>query len=361
MIKPRKLRIGLLNAGSLGTGHDEFLFAMDRHNVDIMAINETWLIDGEDGRAPVVSGYFLRHKPRPSGLRERGGGVGFYVRRGFSIQTLSHPEILAVEQMWLSFKASGKIIIVGTAYKPPWLNTRIFVDALMETFSTFSYYDHIILLGDFNINLLDVDNSHINILNELLSVTNMRQFVDRPTHFTNHSESLIDLICSNCEVEGIWVDYVCTLSRHAFISCEIKIAKEKQIREKSYFRQICDVDKDILKSMITTLPWEHIMNEESVNDVLSAFNHNVLEIFNFLAPIKLRYFKDINYPWITYNIKLMIRKRNEAHAKARKTNSSTQIEFYKDMKNVVERAIFSEKSAYFTIFINSNNVNSPYL
>ncbi|CAH2109326.1 unnamed protein product [Euphydryas editha] len=43
MIKQYRLKVGFLNPGSLGTKHDEFLVAMSLHNVDIMAINETWL------------------------------------------------------------------------------------------------------------------------------------------------------------------------------------------------------------------------------------------------------------------------------------------------------------------------------
>ncbi|XP_063632474.1 probable cytochrome P450 313a1 [Cydia splendana] len=46
-----------------------------------MAINETWLREGEEGRAPVVPNYSLRHVPRPRSVRERGGGVGFYIRK----------------------------------------------------------------------------------------------------------------------------------------------------------------------------------------------------------------------------------------------------------------------------------------
>ncbi|CAH2105512.1 unnamed protein product [Euphydryas editha] len=59
------LKVGFLNPGSLGTKHEEFLVAMSRHNVDIMAINETWLKTGEEDRAPRLPGYRLRHIPRP--------------------------------------------------------------------------------------------------------------------------------------------------------------------------------------------------------------------------------------------------------------------------------------------------------
>ncbi|RVE41579.1 hypothetical protein evm_013772 [Chilo suppressalis] len=53
------LKLALYNAGSLCTGHDDFLIAMSRFEADIVAINETWLPAGQEARAPIVPGYRL--------------------------------------------------------------------------------------------------------------------------------------------------------------------------------------------------------------------------------------------------------------------------------------------------------------
>lgn len=76
---PMKFKIGLINPRSLGTRHEEFLAALLKNDIDILAVNETWLREGEEATAPNISGYRLRHVPRPPGLRSRGGGVGFYI------------------------------------------------------------------------------------------------------------------------------------------------------------------------------------------------------------------------------------------------------------------------------------------
>lgn len=93
MGKSTKLNICLFNAGSLGTKHDELAVAIHRLSPDILAINETWLRVGEEGRAPSLSGYRLRHIPRPPSVRGRGGGVGFYIRSGLTARTLPHPPL----------------------------------------------------------------------------------------------------------------------------------------------------------------------------------------------------------------------------------------------------------------------------
>ncbi|KOB74038.1 hypothetical protein OBRU01_09674 [Operophtera brumata] len=100
MIDLRHLKVGLFNSGSLNTGQDEFTVAMDELNPDIMAINETWLRAGEDDKAPKLPGYRMLYLPRPKHIKKgRGGGVGFYVRKGINARICPHPDVPTVEQM----------------------------------------------------------------------------------------------------------------------------------------------------------------------------------------------------------------------------------------------------------------------
>lgn len=158
-VKKRGLKFGLLNAGSLGTRHDELIAAMERHDVDVMAINETWLRQGEEGRAPAVPNYRLRHVPRPASVRSRGGGVGAYIRRGVTARVLPHPATDNVEQMWLCMTVNAKKIVIGIAYRPPWLNVDVFMTALSASMEAFAWCDNVIILGDFNINMLNPNES----------------------------------------------------------------------------------------------------------------------------------------------------------------------------------------------------------
>lgn len=155
------LKVGLFNAGSLGTNHDNFIASVTRNDVDLLAVNETWLREGEEGRAPALPSYRLRHIPRPRGVRSRGGGVGFYIKQSVSVRTWSHPVDplhTSVEQMWLTMTLNGKKLAIGTAYRPPWMDVDLFFDAITVSISSIPNYDHLILLGDFNINFLYKDD-----------------------------------------------------------------------------------------------------------------------------------------------------------------------------------------------------------
>lgn len=355
MFGKRKLKVGLLNAGSLGTRHDEFLVAMERHSVDIMAINETWLREGEEGRAPAVPGYRLRHVPRPQGVRARGGGVGFYIRRGLTLRVLPHPPHPSVEQMWLGINVNGQKICIGTAYRPPWLNVDLFIDALSSSLESLAWCNSTILLGDFNINLLNDGDSNCNKLKDFLLCYRMTQHVSVPTHLTSHSATLIDLVCTDMKINTIAVHNIQELSNHAFIVCQLNTAKIKIRPLKITRRSIKEINHNLFQTDLELIDWDHISSSTDVNDMVESLNNALSSLFDLHAPLKSYFAKYPQYPWITYNIKLMMKRRDEAYNRARSSGEMRHKLYYKELKNVVNVALDNEKKAYFNQYVNYNN------
>lgn len=355
----KNLSLGLLNPGSLGTGHDEFYAAVEKHGVDILAINETWLRSGEEARAPAPPGYRLRHVPRPEGVRSRGGGVGFYIRRGIYVRQLLHPQAVSVEQMWISVSVNGCKIAIGTAYRPPWFNVDTFFDALTESICSFSKFDQILLLGDFNINLLALDSVNVKKFNEFQRCINLEQNVKVATHFTEHSETLIDVVCSsNIKVSNVCVDYIPELSAHAFVSCELSVKKPKLPPRWIFYRPLKDIDIGKFNADVETIPWEQLVDGNiEVAEAVLAFNSYIVGLFDSHAPITKTFIKEQNPPWFTYTVKKMMKLRNEAHVKSRITKRECDKVYYKELKRLVSAALFSEKAAYFQHHINQRSRN----
>lgn len=125
-----------------------------------------------------------------------------------------------VEQMCIGVTIRSKKIAIGTAYRPPWLSVQVFIDALSDSICPLSYNDHVILLGDSNINFLSPEVSSYSILNNFFNEFNLSQQVTEPTHFTSFSETLLDLICTDINLIRVWVDHTPTLSDHALVACE---------------------------------------------------------------------------------------------------------------------------------------------
>lgn len=366
MIQSKLLKVSLFNAGSLGTKHDEITTIIERESPDIVAINETWLRDREDGRAPTVPGYRLRHTPRPAATRRgRGGGVGFYVKRGISVRPLAVPHPLVgvaqTEQMWLSVNVKGMRFILGTAYRPPWYGAEDFFDALTDSISSFNNYDKVVLLGDFNINIIDTNEVKTRLLYRFLNSFNLNNHVNEPTHFTAHSQTVIDLICSDAPVTKVSVHYVPELGGHAFVTAELKIKKPKIACKVIKYRPLKSINLDIFNMDLEYLDWDSIITIDNVDDMVTQFNEMLLDLFDRHAPERQTAISERCKPWLTDTVRHIMRLRDESHTRYRKTNLDKDKTQYKSLKHLASVSLSCEKSAFFRQQINSNVKNSKLM
>uniref|UniRef100_A0A2A4KAV4 Reverse transcriptase domain-containing protein n=1 Tax=Heliothis virescens TaxID=7102 RepID=A0A2A4KAV4_HELVI len=355
------LKIGFLNVGSLGTKHDDFIASVASHSFDIVAVNETWLRPGEEGRAPTVPGYRLRHTPRPLTVRGgRGGGVGFYLKRGLTVRACStptDPRYESIEQMWITLSLNGVKLAIGTAYRPPRSDLDLFLDAITDTISSLTKCDHYVLLGDFNVNMLNTGCQTLKVC-EFLNSLSLKQLVDSPTHFTDHSQTLIDLVCTNINNTSVCVEPFGAIHGHSLVICKLNIKRSKYKPHTVAYRPITKIDRDKFDDELAHLDWEVIRNLPNVNDMVEALNRNIVSVFDKHAPVKTCLIKDHSHPWITDTIKFMMHLRNEALAKYRKIRSESKKVYYKQLKSLVSSSLFYEKVAYFKQNIN-NKINEP--
>lgn len=307
--------------------------------------------EGQDANAPAPPGYRLRHTPRSGHIRKRGGGVGFYIKRELSARIISQPPGLPIEQMWFALNINSEKVAIGTAYRPPWFNIDSFFDSLTETICTLGNYDHILLLGDFNINLLNEHQSNAKKLLNFLNYMNLTQYVNKPTHFTEHSETLIDVVCCNTRISKLAVNYLPHLSSHAFVTCELNIKKIKHPPRRLVYRPLKDIDRDLFYEHIDCTPWEDIVVGD-VNDMVNSFTTCLLLLLDIHAPIKTTYTRDYSCPWITPAIKKMMRLRDEAYARCKQTTEHAHKIYYKELKSIVNTAMHTEKRAFFNEQIN---------
>lgn len=355
MTPNKDFTISLYNPGSLGRNHDELIVAMSLHSVDILAVNETWLRPNEEDKAPHIPGYSLRSVPRPTSVRGgRGGGVAFYVRKGLYVRNCTHPVCTTVEQMWIRLNVNGVKIVMGTAYRPPWLDVDVFFNALMDSINTFSNYDNLILAGDFNIDLFNESSVNCAKLKDFLKLFSLEQLVTSPTHFTEYSETLLDVVCTDARVRAVSTDIIGSkLTNHAFIVCEFNLKRVKVPPRRVNFRPLKDIDLIQFERDIGVVPWLSIKHNEDVNEIVPTLNSFILQLFDIHAPVKSVIIRHNSYPWITDNLKFMMGLRNEAHLRYYKTKKDSHLEYYRSLKSTVNSTLNKEKRAYFEHHINS--------
>lgn len=352
--KSKFIKLGLYNAGSLKTNQDDFLAAMVRFNADIVAINETWLRPGEEACAPAAPSYRLYNAPRPTHMRAgRGGGVGFYVKHNVRVQLTKHPAA-NIEQMWLITRVNGYSLAIGTAYRPQWVNVDSFVDAITESVMYFSNHDFIVLLGDFNVNMLHQSNVYTGIITEFLHCVDLHQVVTQPTHTTVSSETLIDLVCTNAPIRDVSVCNITGTVGHAMVNVELTLKKAKFPPKFSFCRPIKNIHLDTFNGHVSAMLWETVSDMRCMESMVDKFDSLLLTLFDRHAPAKKIKIKHNNsLPWVTATCKRMIDLRNDAYKRYRMTGSEVHKNYYNDLKKLVKTSIYNEKRAYFNHYINS--------
>ncbi|KAJ8732043.1 hypothetical protein PYW08_014773 [Mythimna loreyi] len=216
--------------------------------------------------------------------------------------------------MWLTLTVNGKKIAIGTAYRPPWLDLVLFLDAVTDYLSSLGHCDNYILLGDFNVNMLDTSGIKTRKINEFLHSLSLTQLVSTPTHFTATSETLIDLLCTDLVARSTSVESFGSFNGHSVIVSEFNVKRDKFKPYVVKIRPLRDVClKSFNKDLELLCMCLKIMSKlENINDMVDFFNHHITALFDVHAPIKTCTIRERSSPWITDTIRLMMRLRDKA-------------------------------------------------
>ena len=141
-----------------------------------------------------------------------------------------------IENKWLSFKSGNQKIILGGIYRHPNGESDHFNDALKNTLSQIHDDTLAIILGDINIDLLEVNDVKANnYLNNYLE-HNFIPYKTLPTRITHHSATLLDhifikspkkLIQNKCSSGNLTTDISDHLSNFSMIDIKTQSIKDR--------------------------------------------------------------------------------------------------------------------------------------
>ena len=241
MFKNQKdlIKIDHLNAQSLISNFDNIEFLLNDSDIDILCISETWLLPEMQNSFIGIQGYSIF---RCDG--GRGGGVCIYVRDNMKVTVLT-PSIEKppyVEDLWMAIQYKHfPSFIVGCVYRHPHALNDSF-NYLSDIFSYMCLRNKpLLILGDFNDNLLCPDNKMRNLIQTLHLV----QLIERPTRITASSSTLLDLIITNKSNFVAHSDVVsCSIGDHELITATVNIRKEKHPPPVKTFRSLENYSQD---------------------------------------------------------------------------------------------------------------------
>lgn len=220
----------------------------------------------------------------------------------------------------------------------------------------------VIIMGDININLLNLNSPDSTKFNSLLTNFNLCQIIKTPTRITATTESLIDVICvsNDVAVRNCNTMDMLNITDHLMVFCEVLIDDGKVCSDNIItYRNYKNFDANSFAIDATyNVPWANIFNLQDINAKVELLNNYILSLFDRHAPLCTLIKKRKQLPYITYNIKLMIKSREKAHKKYLKTRTVPDREYYVTLRNYVNDAIKREKVAYMQFVLNKNK-NDP--
>lgn len=245
----------------------------------------------------------------------------------------------------------GKSILIGNLYRPP--DSRVEYDDRLEEFiqNVLQEGKEIILLGDFNKNLLPgtANNEWENFMLSL----GLSQMISEPTRVTNSSSTLIDHIYTNYE-ENISSVSVCklTISDHyaVFGNRKINVSISKNSHQMITYRSFKNFDENAFVNDLHQIPWEVVDTFEDVNDMVQIWNSLFLEVVDKHAPVKHHRVKKYRQPdWLSPEILDAIKDRNKC-----KVNG--HVDDYRYLRNKVSSMIeLAKKEMYKRKLVNGKD------
>ena len=234
-------------------------------------------------------------------------------------------------------------------YRPP--STNRAVDALIEDSFSLAFdsgVQDIIVVGDFNYN---PSNRHLSkILQSLCNQFSLTQCIEEPTHFTENSASIIDIILvknKNLLVNsGVGDPF---LDQNIRYHCPIfGIFNFSKVQSKSFKRLIWNYDTgnyDQLRNLAALTDWENLYNDD-VNLHARNITDHITSIAKDCIYSKTITVKPNEPKWINSDIKRHIRKRKRAYKKAKRTGAPLHWEQFRNLRNETITMIRKSKSAH---------------
>ena len=374
--KDKYLSVFHLNIASLSFHFEELkvLLQILNYEFDIIAISESKVIKN---RAPIIDLSIENYQMEVTETESEKGGTILYVSNKLNYKLRKDLEVYKPKQFECTFieifYEKYKNTVVGCMYKHHTISEDDFTDNIMcPLLQKLSKENKgVIVAGDFNMNLLDIDRSSISRYfdtitnNEFLPLVNIPTRIQTKTLIDNilYNQHNTDVICGNLTV-GI-SDHMPQFSHFP--------RKNKQYLPKKpaiFTQDIKNCDMTALQKDLDSINWAftHPKYTLDVNICVDLFLHDVETTIQSHAPLKKltnREYKLQSKPWLTRGILKSIKARDkllEKILKAKNNNTKTKLRNkYKQHKYKIIKLIRISKKSYYKWYFEENKSNAKKL
>ena len=344
---------------------------------DIIAISETKL---QKGVQPVHNIELPNYEIESTPTEASKGGTLLYISRNLNYKPRQDLELYESKKLESTFveviNRTGKNYIVGCIYKHHTISPKEFTDAMSPLLKKLSKEKKpCYLAGDFNMNLLQVDNnSEIEHYFDLITENNFTPLITAPTRITGKSKTLIDNILfndfsSNIASGNLTVGISDHMPQFALIPNNQYKSDNKAKSTIKYGRKYKNINTSHFSKDLDKINWETTGFEDA-----SKYGHNFLNVFDQILDIhspiteikqSRKSIQQNAKPWITKNILKLIKVKDKTYKKlTNETDEAKKVELqnkYKEQKNEITKLTRKSKKLHFNEYFAKNNRNMKKL
>ena len=331
----------------MSIAHKLDILSAELSDFDILAFTETWL------RPNITTDLTIPNfKPPERNDRtedRQGGGVMIYVKDCLYYKRRQDLEPRNVECIWIEIQLNHTRVLFGLFYRPPESDAAC-LSSIEDSISLAmdTQINNIIITGDFNLDVFSRQTSRK--VSELCEQFSLYQTVTEPTHFTENSSSLIDIILTNDKSNLIYSGVAEPfLNQNVRYHCPIYgVFKYTKASRKSYSRRIWSYDRgdyDSFRTKVANTDWDSLYDDD-VNTHACNITNKLNDLTEECIPNKTVRIRPSDPPWITTAIRKLIRKRKQAYQKVKHNDTPRLWNKFKKLRNKVITQIRLSKQQY---------------
>lgn len=319
----------------------------------MLGFSESWLKSYVSNKSIALSGFNIVRNDR---VGRRGGGVALYIGSDLKFNVLVSSGKTDIEYFFVEVFFGSEKYLIGVIYRPRGCLTSL--DNVLSDLR--AKYNNIVLMGDFNYNLLD--NAKLSAMKNYWDNFGLeiRSNGGRPTHYDAQYHSLSSLDCFITSIPNMIMNYnqywLPSVSHHAVILMSLKKIRHKSETKFSY-RDYNAININNLEHLIETSHLDNIYQSNDANEqiiVLTTFLNN---LFESTVPIKTVKSKRNDAPWYNHEIRRLSILRDYSLNVYIGDRCDENWKAYTRIRNRVNLLIRNEKIKYSDKFFDAKQTN----
>lgn len=341
--------VAVQNIRSMRVNFDSFLSHLDSlpSTPHFLFLTETWIHECERGN------YQLPDYTLHTSCNEnyRSGGVAAFVRRNIDIDIIEsvNPKIHSFDCILLKCKIDQIIFSFVCIYRLHSAPITTFCSDLEGLLITLNDLDNVYFLGDFNIDLLKV-NQHRDDFLFLFSSFGFEALVNSPTRVCNNSSSCIDNIFVRCNhriLRNHCDVYELNITDHSLLYLSVGGLKLSKVSPVTTTLSL--ISYAALNDLLLRENWEHVLSMDDASASFSLFIQKLQDMILTCSfvPTPGNFHRKLK-PWISNSLLRDISVKNKLYKRLKKHPNDTKLKNqYKIACKLIRSRVAAEKMAYY--------------